>query len=124
MEIKKLSNPSLLGFGVFCCPGHDTIAKQKTSQLPVLCLSPKLNKDGYYWVSPSNIKNGDRVTMTLDLSSRVEYSGTLSMSMNSQPSILLYDDMLYKLASFNYQGFVPAARYLASSITIVSIKEF
>jgi BTB/POZ domain len=71
----------------------------------------------------AKVKQGDRVTMTLDLSSEEEHNGTLSVSVNNQPTIRILANMSDKLPTGDDQGFVPAAS-CTSRITIESIEEF
>jgi BTB/POZ domain len=117
--------------GVFCHPGHDRIVKSETAQHYGLRCDfqggSECSKVGYHEVAlgkGANIKNGDCVTMTLDLSLREDHNGTLSISVNSQPAVRIYADMLAKLASGSYHGFVPAVNCLLSMVTIVRIEEF
>jgi BTB/POZ domain len=64
---------------------------------------------------------GDNVTITLDLSSEVAHNGTLSVSVNGQPTIIIFADMLTK--SIN-EGFVPFVSCFNSEAMIVSIQQF
>jgi hypothetical protein len=123
--LKNKTNKSIT-YLITAIPGTISFATRKTSQFSGIRFDElqDYSEDGYHLYAPRNIKNGDRVTMTLDLSSRVGHSGTLSMSVNCQPAISLNADMLARLPSGDFQGFVPAVRYFAASITIVSIKEF
>jgi hypothetical protein len=70
------------------------------------------------------LKSGDRVTLTLDLSSEEEHDGTLSVSVNGQPTIRILADMRAKLPPGDGMGFVPIACCFQSGVGIESIEEF
>jgi BTB/POZ domain len=66
-------------------------------------------------------KKGDHVNMALDLAPEEEVNGTLSVSVNNQPAVVIYTDMLAKLTRGTNEGFVPAVACFVAKVTIESI---
>jgi hypothetical protein len=89
-----------------------------TDGLPYSC-----GQKGASLGSRAILRSGDCVTMTLDLSSEEEHNGTLSVSVNGQPPVIILADMLSRLPSGDNQGFVPIACCFQSGVTVECIKE-
>jgi BTB/POZ domain len=79
--------------------------------------------DEYDFGHEARFKGGDCVKMTLDLALEEEDNGTLSVSVNNQPTVVICTDMLAKLPRHTNEGFVPAAACSMSKVTIESIEE-
>jgi BTB/POZ domain len=72
----------------------------------------------------ATVTSGDHVTMIIDLSSADEHMGSLSVSVNSGPAIIITSGMISKLPTGDNQGFVPAASSNGTLVTIDCIEEF
>jgi hypothetical protein len=90
-----------------------------TDGLPYSC-----GQKGAFLGKTALLKCGDRVTMTLDLSSDDVCNGTLSVSVNGQPTVRILSDMHAKLPAGDGIGYVPLASCFQSGVIIESIEEF